>query len=67
MFDLSSMIEWYLLRLRAFADFTAQKVDINTDSIDDKVGAFCEEYFTYRKDLGGSAVRYWPGEIIGEV
>lgn len=68
MYDLTSMIEWYLLRLRAFEDFTSQVIiNIDANTIDEKVGDFCEVYFTYRKDLGAAAVKYWPGEIIGEV
>lgn len=67
-FFLCSMIEWYLLRLRAFEDFTSHPIKvISANTIDEKVGDFCDIYFTYRKDLGNSAMQYWPGEIIGEV
>lgn len=65
---LKSMIEWYLLRLRAFDYFTNLEVKtLNNDVIDEKVGEFCHQYLADRKDLGATASQFWPGEVINEV
>jgi hypothetical protein len=62
------MIEWYLLRLRAFDNFTTKNVNvIDANTIDNEVGCFCEEYLSHRQELGVTAAKYWPGEIVAEV
>jgi len=65
--DLKLMIEWYLLKLRAFEHLKSLSLTtINENVIDDSISDFCNSYLSDRS-LGSVPSQYWPSEIVLEV